>query len=130
MSAASDYLENKVMDHVLGGTPYTAPGTLYLGLFTADTGLESNSPTSEVSGAAYAREAVAFTVTDDTAENSATVTFDAAGAGGWGTITHIAIMDASTSGNVLFHGAVTTSKTIDEGDSFQIASGALTVTLA
>lgn len=132
MSAASDYTENLALQWVLttNTAGVTRPTNWYIGLFTADTGLEANSPSAEVSGAGYTREAVTFTVTDDTAENSATVTFDAAGAGGWGTITHVAVMDASTAGNVLFHGAVTTSKTIDEGDSFQIASGALTITLA
>jgi hypothetical protein len=63
------------------------------------------------------------------ASTSATVTFSAATAN-WGTVTHVAVMDASTSGNVLFYGAVTTSKTIESGDTFQVSSGNLTVSLA
>lgn len=130
MSAASDYLENKVLDHVLGGTAYTAPATLYLGLFTSNGGLENNTAGSqtEISGGSYARKSVAFTVSGNTATNSATVTFDAATAN-WGTITHVAVMDASTSGNVLFWGAVTTSKTIESGDTFQVSSGNLSISL-
>lgn len=130
MSAASDYLENKVLDHVLGGTAYTAPATLYLGLFTSNGGLENNTAGSqtEISGGSYARKAVTFTVSGNTATNSATVTFDAATAN-WGTITHVAVMDASTSGNVLFWGAVTTSKTIESGDTFQVSSGNLSISL-
>ena len=33
MAGFTDYLEDKVLDHVFGGTSYTAPGTLYVGLF-------------------------------------------------------------------------------------------------
>lgn len=130
MSAASDYLENKLLDHVLTATSYTAPGTRYLGLYTASTGLESNSPSAEVSGGSYARQAVTFAAASSgTSATNATVTFPAATAN-WGTITHVAVLDASTSGNVLFWGAVTTSKTIETGDTFQVSSGNLTISLA
>jgi hypothetical protein len=132
MSAASDYLENKVLDHVLTATAYTQPSTRYLALFTANTGLETNSPSAEVStsGTAYARQAVTFAAASSgSSATNATVTFPTATAN-FGTITHVAVMDASTSGNVLFHGAVTTSKTIESGDTFQVTSGNLTVSLA
>jgi hypothetical protein len=135
MSAASDFLELKVLDHVLrySTAPYTGPSTLYLGLFTASTGLETNSPSAEVStggGTNYARQTVTFAAASTgSSSTNATVTFPAAGAN-WGTITHVAVMDASTSGNVLFYGAVTTSKTIETGDTFQVSSGNLTVSLA
>jgi hypothetical protein len=130
MSAASDYLENKLLDHVLKNTAYSQPSNLYLGLFTANTGLESNSPSAEVSGGSYARKAVTFAAASSgSAATSATVTFDTATAN-WGTITHVAVMDASTSGNVLFWGAVTASKTIETGDTFQVSSGNLTISLA
>ena len=130
MSAASDYLENKVLDHVLGNTTYTPAATLYLGLWTADDGLEAGTVTSEVSGGSYSRQAIAFSAASSgSASNSATVTFTTATAN-WGTITHVAVMDASTGGNVLFHGSVTTSKTIESGDTFQVSSGNLTISLA
>ena len=132
MSAASDYLENKVLDHVLTATAYTQPGTRYLALFTANTGLETNSPSAEVStsGTAYARQTVTFaSASSGQSATNATVTFPTATAN-FGTITHVAVMDAQTSGNVLFHGAVTTSKTIETGDTFQVTSGNLTVSLA
>jgi 2-keto-4-pentenoate hydratase len=130
MSAASDYLENKVLDHVLKNTAYSQPANLYIGLWTADNGLEAGTLTAEVSGGSYARMLVTFgAASGGSASNSATVTFPAATAN-WGTITHVAVMDALTSGNVLFHGAVTTSKTIENGDTFQISSGNLTISLA
>jgi hypothetical protein len=134
MTAASDYLENSLLDHVLGGSTYTQPSTLYLGLFT-DSGstaanLEAGTLTDEVSGGSYARETITFgAASGGSASNDATVTFTTATAS-WGTITHVAILDASTGGNVLFWGAVTTSKTIDSGDTFQVSSGNLTISLA
>ena len=130
MSAASDYLENKLLDHVLKNTAYSQPTNLYLGLFTADTGLEANSPSAEISGGSYARETVAFAAASSgSAATSATVTFPTATAT-WGTISHVAVMDAASAGNVLFWGAVTTSKTIESGDTFQVSSGNLTISLA
>ena len=139
MSAASNYLENKVLDHVLTATSYTAPSTRYLALFTNTSGnaaanLEAGTLTDEVStsGSAYSRKAVTFAAASSgSSATNATVTFDAATAN-WGTITHVAVMDGGTagSGNVLFYGAVTTSKTIETGDTFQVSSGNLTVSLA
>jgi hypothetical protein len=130
MSAASDYLENKVLDHVLGNSAFSQPGTLYLGLWTADDGLEAGTQTSECSGGSYARQTITFdAASGGSSDSAATVTFPAA-TGNWGTITHVAVMDASTSGNVLFHGAVTTSKTIETGDTFQVSAGNLTISLA
>lgn len=127
MSAFSDYLENKVLLHVFGGSAYSAPGTLYLALYTSDPG-DDNSGT-ECSGTSYARQTIAFTVVNDTASNSAAVEFPTAG-GSWGTITHVGILDALTSGNLLAHGALTASKTIATGDVFRVPSGDLDITLA
>lgn len=130
MSAASDYLENEVLDHVLGNGAYTPAANIYVGLWTADDGLESGTLTSEVSGGSYARQTMTFdAAAGGSADSAATVTFPAATAN-WGTITHVALMDAASAGNVLFHGAVTTSKTIESGDTFQISAGNLTISLA
>jgi hypothetical protein len=134
MSAASDYLENEVLDHVLGNGVYTPASTLYVGLWTADDGLESGTLTSECPNAnGYARQSIAFnTASGGSSANSATVTFPAASGGNWGTITHVAVMDNAThgAGNVIFHGSVTSAKQIDDGDTFQISAGNLTITLA
>ena len=135
MSAASNYLENKVLDHVLTATSYSAPSVRYLALFTNTSGnaaanLEAGTLTDEVSGGSYARKAVTFAAASGgSSATNATVTFDAA-TGNWGTITHVAVMDQLTGGNVLFWGAVTTSKTIETGDTFQVSSGNLTISLA
>lgn len=128
MSAASNYTENLALVWLLTSDSATRPSAWYLALFTSDP-TDAGSGT-EVSGTNYTRKAITFSVSTDTASNSATVTFDAAGSGGWGTVTHVGVYDASSAGNLLFHGAVTTSKTIDEGDTFQVSSGNLTITLA
>ena len=139
MSAASNYLENALLDHVLKNSSYAQPSNLYLALFnntstiTADN-LEAGTLTDETSesGTAYGRKLVSFSeASGGTAATSATVTFEAATAN-WGTITHVAVMDLDTvgAGNVLFWGAVTTPKTIETGDTFQVTSGNLTISLA
>jgi hypothetical protein len=140
MSAASNYLENKVLDHVLTATAYTQPSR-YLALFKSpvseagtDADLEAGTLTNEVgtSGTAYSRQSVTFAAASSgTSATNATVTFSAATAS-WGTITHVAVMDGDTegAGNVLFWGRVTTAKTIDSGDTFQVTSGNLTISLA
>jgi hypothetical protein len=127
VSAFSNYLETKVLDHVFGGVPYSAPATLYLALYTSDPG-DDNSGT-ECSGTSYARQTITFTVVNDTASNNAAVEFPVAGSS-WGTITHVGILDALTSGNLLAHGALTASKAIASGDVFRVENGDLDITLA
>jgi hypothetical protein len=122
----SNYLENKVLGHVFGATPYTAPATLYVGLFTSDPG-EGGSGT-EVSGGSYARQTIAFTVTDNQASNTAAVEFPTATAS-WGTVTYAAVYDAVSGGNLMAYGALTTSKTIASGDVLRIPAGDFDINL-
>lgn len=105
----------------------TRPTAWYIALFTSDP-TETGAAGTEVSGGSYARVAATFSVTGDTASNTAGIEFAAATAN-WGTITHIGIMDASTAGNMIIHAALTTAKTISDGDVFRIPTGDLDVTL-
>ena len=124
----SNYLENAVINAVLRNTSYTSPTTVYVGLFTSDP-TDAGSGT-EVSGGSYARTSVTFgSPSNGVTTNSAAVEFPQATAD-WGTVTHIGIHDASSSGNLLFHTALDTSKAIATGDIFKISSGNLSVTLA
>jgi len=133
----SDYLEDKVLDHVFGGSAYTAPTTLYVGLFTS-TASDSAAGT-EISGNSYARQSAAFTVSGtspSTAASSANIEFPAA-TGSWGTITYAGIFDASSSGNMLAYAQLTDPadfttalpKTVGTGDVLRITAGNLKVTL-
>lgn len=128
MSAMSNYLENALVNATLRNTAYTSPTTVYVGLFTTDP-TDAGSGT-EVSGGSYARQSATFAAPSNGASStSADVTFPQATAN-WGTVTHFGVFDASSAGNLLYHGALTTSKTIETGDVFKISSGNLTVTLA
>jgi hypothetical protein len=128
MAAMSNYLENALINATLRNTTYTSPATVYAGLFTSDP-TDAGSGT-EVSGGSYAREAITFGApSNGVSVNSAAVEFDQATAD-WGTITHFAIFDALTTGNMLYHGALTASKTIETGDVFKFATSSVSVTLA
>lgn len=128
MAEMSNYLENALINATLRNTPYTSPATVYVALFTSDP-TDAGSGT-EVSGGSYARTAVTFaSPSDGVTTNSAAVEFPQA-TGTWGTVTHIGIYDASSSGNLLYHTILDVSKTISSGDIFKIATGSLSVTLA
>jgi hypothetical protein len=129
-SNLTDYAEKKLLDHVLGVASYAMPSTVYLALFTSDP-TETGVAGTEVSGNGYARQSISFTATTSgtgATSNSGNVTFPAATAS-WGTITHIGLMDASTVGNMLWYGPLTTSKAVNTGDQFQMAATKLSISL-
>ena len=128
MAEISNYLENALINATLRNTSYTSPATVYVGLFTSDP-TDAGSGT-EVSGGSYARKSVTFAAPSNGASASnADVTFAQATAT-WGTITHVGLFDALTSGNLLYHTALDASKLIETNDIFKINSGSLTVTIA
>ena len=126
MSAFSNYLENKVMGHVFGASAYVAPTTLYLALYTSDPG-EGNTGT-EVSGGSYARQTIAFTITNNLASNTSAIEFPVA-TGTWGTVTHIGVMDSLTTGNLLAYAQLTASKAVSAGDALRFPAGDIDITL-
>ncbi len=128
MSEMSNYLENALINATLRNTSYTSPTTVYLALYTTDP-TDADTGT-ECSGTSYARQAITFGApSNGVSTNSAAIEFPQAG-GSWGTITHIGIRDALTTGNLLYHTPLDASKTIATGDVFRVASGSLSVTLA
>jgi hypothetical protein len=128
MSALSDYLENEILDHILGTGAYTMPTNVYVGLSTGSF-VDDNSGT-ELSGSGYTRKVASFgAASSGTASNDAAIEFPAA-TGSWGTVSHFGIFDASTSGNLLIHGALTSSKVIESGDILKVAVGDMDITAA
>jgi len=128
MAEMSNYLENALVNATLRNTAYTSPSTVYLALYTSDP-TDADSGT-ECSGTSYARQLITFGApSNGVTTNSAAIEFPQAG-GAWGTISHIGIRDASTSGNLLYHTPLDASKTIATGDVFRVAIGSLSVTLA
>jgi hypothetical protein len=128
MAEMSNFLENALINATLRNTTYTSPATVYVSLWTSDP-TDAGSGT-EVSGGSYARTAVTMGApSNGVSLNSADVTFPTATAS-WGVVGWIGINDASTTGNLLYHSPLDTSKTIDSGDIFKISTGNLSVTLA
>jgi len=128
MAAMSDYLENALINAVLRGTTYTSPSKVYIALYTSDP-TDAKTGT-EVTGGAYARQEITFGApTNGVSYSTADVLFPVATAS-WGTVTHIGIFDASTAGNLLFHGPLTNTKTIAADDQLKIVAGNVNVTLA
>ncbi|MDP6586111.1 MAG: hypothetical protein QF535_15785 [Anaerolineales bacterium] len=126
----TNYLETEILDHVFGGAAYSAPGTHYLALFTAVSDGEAGSVTEvSTSGTAYARVAVSFTTSGDTTSNSGAVEYATATGSGFGTVTHVGVYDASTSGNLMCYATLTASKAIAAGDVFRVPAGDLDITL-
>jgi hypothetical protein len=138
----SDYLERAILRQLFRNTAGPQPATVYVALFTASP-TDANSGT-EVSGGSYARVAVS-TGTSGTGSgsgwadpgasgaistnNSGTITFPAP-TGNWGTVTQMGIYDASTAGNLLCWADLTTSRTINNGDSApSFAASALSISL-
>jgi hypothetical protein len=130
MGSFSNYLENKLLDHLFGKASYTSP-TIYVGLSTADP-LDDGSGLAEPSGNGYARVQTAAAdwnaAVNGLIDNANDITFPQA-TGSWGTITHFALFDAATGGNMLAHGALSQSKAINNGDTAKFAAGALDVSL-
>jgi len=128
MAEMSNFLEDALINATLRATTYTSVATVYVSLWTSDP-TDAGSGT-EVSGGSYARTAVTFAApSNGVTTNSADVTFPTA-TGSWGVVGWIGINDAATSGNLLYHSPLDTSKTIDSGDIFKISTGNLSVTLA
>lgn len=128
---ASTYLANKIANHVYRATSYTSPTTVYAALFTSTASLaelKAGTLTNEVTGGSYARVAVTFGAPTDGDGSATTTTFTAATAG-WGVVRFVAIMDASTAGNVLTYAQLSSDVTINSGNTFQFNSGALAETV-
>src|SRR3990172_1174954 len=142
MSAMSDYLENKLIDHIFRAATFSKPAALHVALYTAAPSDAGGG--TEVSGGSYARVqrdpadanwaatqggvSGNSTGTGGATSNAAALTFPAPTAN-WGAITHVAILDAASGGNFLFWGALTTPKTVNNGDPApSFAVGALVAT--
>ena len=128
---ASTYLANALYNHVYRNTTDTSPTTVYVALFTSSSSLaalKAGTITNEVSGGSYARVSATYAAPTDGDGSAGTVTFTTATAG-WGVVRFFAIMDASTSGNVLVYGQLSSDVTINTGNTFQFNSGSLAATV-
>lgn len=125
----SDYLELALLNLVLGASAYSAPGMLYVALYTV-------APTDsgggmEVSGGSYARQSVTNNLTNwpsaNPKQNANAITFTQATAD-WGTVVAFGIFDAASGGNLLYWGDLTASKSVENGDTAEFAANGITIT--
>lgn len=128
----SNYLENKLLDHFMGGPAYTKPATLYFSLHTDDPGETGANECASANG--YARKGVTNNDTNLPAAASGEklsgtdITF-AVATGSWGTATHWGCWDAASGGNFLLGGALGSSQAITTNNIYSIPAGGLSVTL-
>ena len=139
-NAATNYLERRLLHFLFknNSLSFSSPGdSIYVGLCTAVSAAETGSVT-EASFGGYARQQVAAaswtTIGADstdtqTAKNTSAIEFPAKTDSGNVTITHVIIADASSSGNILFVGALDASKTLAQNDIFRINSTNLSIEL-
>lgn len=130
MTEFSTYMENAIIN-LMRSTAFTQIAA-YVALFKSpvtDNELEAGTITNEVSGGSYARQLAGLSApSDGVSSNSADITFPQASAN-WGTVTHVALMDEASAGNVLMYSALDASKVVDSGDTFKINAGDLDVTV-
>ena len=130
MAALSDYAEKLVLDWLMTTGSATRPTAWYVALYTAAPSDAGGG--TEVSGSGYARQTVTFgaaATPGGTTDNTGAVTFTASG-GAWGTITHIGLFDSVSGGNLLWHGAMTASKTVNDGDTLEFSVGNIDLSIA
>ena len=127
MSGKSNYLEYKILDHVLATTAYAAPDSVFLSLHYTSPG--ENDSGTEVSTGGYAREEVSFNSASGGSATGPTTDkeFTASGAA-WNGVAHFGIYDASSAGNLLYYGALSAPKDITDGDSIRFVADSITIT--
>ena len=136
-NSASDYLEGKIIDHLFRTNTFTKPSVLAVALFTAAPSDSGGGTEVSTSSTGYARQTLnpadanwaAPSSGNGVTSNVSAINFGTA-TGNWGTVTHFGIYDATSSGNLLIWDALSASKTINSGDSFQIPANQLTVTVS
>tara|TARA_R110000803_G_scaffold209872_2_gene280270 strand:+ start:278 stop:670 length:393 start_codon:yes stop_codon:yes gene_type:complete len=130
MAALSDYSEKLLLDWAMTTGSATRPTAWYVALYTVAP--SDSGGGTEVSGSGYARQAVTFgaaATPGGTTSNTGAVSYTASG-GAFGTVVAIGIFDAVSSGNLLWHGTMTASKTVDDGDTLEFSIGNIDLTLA
>jgi hypothetical protein len=141
MSKFSNYTESNIVETTLRGAAFPVPAGVYVALFTADP-TDANVTANEVqlsAWPAYVRKDAAdgaaistgwTAAADGVSSNAKAITFPANNGAGAVTVTHVGLYDAATGGNLLYHAALTSSKTLLVGDVLSFGIGSITVTVA
>lgn len=124
----SNTFETHTLNYLFTSTSVTRPTAWYVALFTSNPAEDASGTEVSTSGTAYARQSASFTVSGNTASNSAAIEFPTATAS-YGTVTHIGVFDAASAGNLIAYAALTTSKAIDTGDVLRVPASDLDITM-
>lgn len=126
----TQYAANQIAGHTTGESSWTMPTALYAALYPGNPGA-GLSGSSEFSGDGYARKEITSwgAVSNGVIANDQVEDF-AAATGNWSEATHFVLFDASTSGNGIYYGALTTPQTVLSGQQYRIRVGDLVVTIA
>lgn len=130
MAGLTDYAESLALAYLFSTYPTdNRPTAWYVALFKSSPG-EGGGGTEVASAYGYTRKQVtSWSAVSGTYRNPSDITFPAASGGNWGTITHIGIFNASTSGQLLCFAALDVSKTVNDGDTFVIPAAGLNISL-
>lgn len=136
MSAASDYLEDKIIESVFRGATFTLPAKLYIALHTANPSDAGGNEVTLSAWPAYARQDAAkggansdgwLASSNGTTKNALQLIYPVFDGVADLTITHFSVYDAATGGNMLVYGALLTARTVQNGDVFVVDVQKLTV---
>lgn len=140
MSKFSDYLEGKIIETTLRGAAMPAPSSIYIALYTADPS-DAGTSANEVAVAnwpGYVRQDAAqgaaistgwTAASNGVSSNAKVVTFPANNGASPVVVGWLALHDAQSGGNMLYHAPLVASKTLQVGDVLSFGIGALTVTV-
>jgi hypothetical protein len=132
MSVMTNAYETLVLN-TMRGTTATAPASVYVALFLSDP-TESGTAGTECSYSGYARQVLTLSApsavgTTVTTANTEQIVFPTP-PGASGTVTHAAIMDASTAGTMLVYKALSNPVTLTSETAPRFAAGEITLTMA
>lgn len=124
----SNFLENKILNHIANIETYTPPVKLYASLLTDVIDGETGQ-VSELSFDSYNRAPISFKRSENgVIENDTDVNFPIA-LENWGIVKAIAIFDAVQDGNMLFYTTLENEQNIAIDNQLIFKTGKLTISL-
>ncbi len=130
MAQMSNYLKDKLVNHVFRNIPYVQPTNVYVALYSSDP--TSADVGSEIIGNGYTRMVSMFDAPvsgSGTTQNELDVVFPSATID-WVTVTHVGVRDAEVGGNLLSYQVLSTPVTVLATNNFRIADSQLTLIMS
>ena len=137
MAKFSNYLENKIVGWLNGEAMPAATSSLWVALYSSPGVVQDNAATNLIGFTTPRVEVSSWTVTaatgssdssDASITNAAEIIMTSS-SNVAATASHFAVFTASTAGNLLFHGALSSSVSIALGDTVKFAANSITLTV-